>query len=81
VASATNPKPGSSENELHTYWTKDPRGLAKWATTAHPYTNLVQHLTKFIGKERAQRVAAQWFRDVFGVWPGERAGKNPAGPG
>jgi len=27
------------------------------------------------------RTVAQWFHDVFGIWPGERKGKNPLGPG
>ncbi len=74
-------RPGDGGDQLKTYWTKDPRGLAKWATTAHPYTNLVQHITKFVGSDRAKRIAAQWFHDVFGIWPGERAGKNPLGLG
>ena len=73
-------KPGDGGDNLRNYWTRG-EGLAKWATTAHPYTNLVEHLTKFLGPERAKRVAAQWFHDVFGIWPGERAGKNPTGPG
>lgn len=73
--------PGDGGDQLKHYWTKDPEGLAKWATTAHPYTNLVRHLTKYVGAERARRIAAQWFKAVFGIWPGERAGKNPLGPG
>lgn len=66
---------------LKRYWTRDPRGLAKWASKPHPYTSLVRELTEHVGVERAKRIAAQWFRDVFGIWPGERAGKNPRGPG
>jgi hypothetical protein len=69
-----------ADNELKRYWTRG-EGLAKWATSAHPYTALVSHLTKFVGAERAKRIAAEWFHEVFGIWPGERRGKNPLGPG
>jgi len=27
------------------------------------------------------RTVAQWFHDVFGIWPAERGGKNPLGKG
>lgn len=72
---------GDNGDKLKRYWTTSAEGLAKWATTAHPFTNLVQHLTKYVGADRAKRIAAQWFHDVFGIWPGERKGSNPAGPG
>lgn len=73
----TNP----ADNELKRYWTRDPRGLAKWATKPHPWTALKNQLAKHVGEERAKRIAAQWFHEVFGIWPGERKGKNPLGPG
>ena len=65
---------------LERYWKAGP-GAKKWIGTAHPWTNLMRHLTEHVGRERAERIASQWFKDVFGIWPGERAGKNPAGPG
>lgn len=68
-------------DQLKHYWTRDPRGLAKWADKPHPWTALYRELRKHVGNERAKRMASQWFHDVFGIWPGERAGKNPAGPG
>ncbi len=71
---------GGDPDKLKHYWTKG-EGLKKWATHAHPWTALYRHLVKFVGKERAQRIASQWFHDVFGIWPGERGGKNPTGPG
>lgn len=70
-----------NNNELKHYWTKDPRGLAKWADKPHPWTALYHHLVKFVGSARAKRIASQWFFETFGIWPGERKGKNPAGPG
>lgn len=66
---------------LKHYWTRDPEGLAKWATHPHPWTALRNHLVKFVGPERADRIASQWFKIVFGIWPGERKGDNPVGPG
>ncbi len=55
---------------LHDYWTKDPRGLAQWAASEDPWTELYHHLLKYIEPEKAKRTAAQWFFDVFHFWPG-----------
>ncbi len=74
-----DPRPGS-RGYLKWYWTKGP-GLARWAKSPHPYTALKRHLRKHIPASYLDRVVAQWFKDVFGIWPGERKGKNPAGPG
>jgi hypothetical protein len=68
-------------DQLHHYWTRDPRGLAKWAKSPHPWTALYRHLVKYVGPERAKRMAAQWHHEVFGIWPGHKKGKNPVGPG
>ncbi len=68
-------------NDLKRYWTKDPEGLAKWVGKPHPWTALRNHLRKHVGQERANRIASEWFHDVFGIWPGERKGENPVGPG
>lgn len=70
--------------QLKHYWTKEAEGLAKWAKSPHPYTELHRHLSKFLGPERAKRVAAEWFHDVFGFWPGSDLnrvthGKPPRG--
>lgn len=67
--------------KLKHYWTRTPEGLAKWATKPHPWTALFRELEKHVGRERAQRIASEWFHEVFGFWPGERKGKNPRGPG
>lgn len=67
--------------QLHHYWTRDPRGLAKWAGSAHPWTSLYTHLVKHMTSAMAKRCASAWFHEVFGFWPGSRGGKNPVGPG
>lgn len=66
-------------DQLHHYWTRG-RGLAKWKT----WTELKNHLTKYVGPERAKRMAAKWFRDRYGFWPGADVnrvvhGKPPRG--
>lgn len=66
--------------QLHHYWTKG-EGLAKWANSPHPWTALYKHLRKYVGSERAKRMAAQWHKEVLGMWPGEKKGDNPVGPG
>jgi hypothetical protein len=50
---------------LHAYWTKDPRGLAKWASKPDPWTSLYHELLKFLSPERAKQTASRWFIDVF----------------
>lgn len=71
---------GGGGEQLKSYWTKG-AGLAKWATSPHPWTALRDHLVKYMSPERADRTASEWFHDVMGFWPGERKGSNPVGPG
>jgi 2'-5' RNA ligase len=62
--------PGNAQ-QLHDYWTKNPKGLAKWAEKSKPWTALYHHLLKYIKDEReAKATAAKWFHDVFHFWPG-----------
>lgn len=77
-----NPKPGTRGylKWRPWYWTKG-EGLAKWVSSPHPWTTLYTHLLKYMSPARAKRTASQWFKDVFGIWPGERKGDNPFGPG
>ena len=65
---------------LKRYWTRGP-GLAKWATSPHPYTTLVTLLSKYMTPNHAKGLAANYFKAVFGLWPGERKGRNKLGPG
>lgn len=67
--------------QLKKYWVHG-KGRAKWINSPHPYTALYHHLLKYLHKpDYAKRVAAQWFHDALGIWPGERKGKNKLGPG
>lgn len=76
--------------ELKAYWTKDPRGLAQWAGTPDPWTQLYHHLLKYLSPERAKQTASRWFIDVFGyasgsdlnrVAHGHKPRGNVVGPG
>ena len=74
-------KPGDGNaRKLKQYWTKGP-GLAKWAASPHPWTTLVALLSKYMSTRHAQGLASNYFKEVFGIWPGERKGANPAGRG
>lgn len=69
---------------LHHYWTRDPRGLAKWAKSDKPWTALVGHLTDKVGLKRAKIYASAWFKEVFGYAAGSDKnrvvhGKPPRG--
>jgi phage portal protein BeeE len=77
---AATPAGAAGGAQLHSYWTKG-EGLAKWASSPHPWTALYRHLVRHMPPGKAKRTAAQWFHDVFGIWPGHRKGKNPGGPG
>jgi hypothetical protein len=70
----TKPGDGNAQN-LKAYWTKG-QGLAKWATHAHPWTALYNHLRQHMPDEMAKRVASEWYHLVLGHWPGERNGKG-----
>lgn len=65
----------SDRNQLKDYWTKDPRGLAKWVDKPHPWTSLYNHLRKHMPDEMAKRVASEWYHEVKGHWPAEKRGK------
>lgn len=74
----------TDNDKLHLYWTKDPRGLAKWVESPHPWTSLKNHLAKFVGEERAKRMASDWFFEIFGYRSGSDLnrvthGKPPRG--
>lgn len=69
-------------DNLHHYWTRDPVGLAKWVNNPHPARTLHAHLVeKGISSERAWEMVNVWHKEVFGIYPGEKKGKNPLGPG
>jgi 2'-5' RNA ligase len=65
VVTAAGKKSGDNNN-LKDYWTKDPRGLAKWVDKPHPWTELYGHLKKFMPDEMAKRVASEWYHEVKG---------------
>lgn len=72
-------------DRLKRYWLHDPRGLRKWwLRPSGRFTALRRHLTKYLGRERATRVAAEWFHEKAGYWPGDdrnrvHAGRPPRG--
>jgi hypothetical protein len=65
-------------NQLKHYWTVG-KGLRKWLGHPHPWTALYRHLRKYVGAERAKRMAAQWVHDVTGNWPGPDAHRVATG--
>ncbi|WP_147283462.1 2'-5' RNA ligase family protein [Rhodococcus sp. AG1013] len=67
--------------QLERYWTESPEGLAKWAEKYHPYTSLVEALTKAIPPgemtpEQIKGLAANYYHKVFKVWPGKHNEKK-----
>lgn len=76
-----DPEPATEARyNIKDYWIHG-EGRAKWVGKPHPWTALYHHLVKHMPPEQAKRTAAQWHKDVFGIWPGEKKGKNPLGPG
>lgn len=73
--------PGDGDaRKLHDYWVRG-KGREKWFNDPHPWTALYHELVKYMPPEKAKRVAAQWFHDAKGYWPGSQGGSNPVGPG
>ncbi len=66
------------ENNLREFFTRNPKGLARWAKKAHPWTALYRILRRHVGSERAKRIASAWFHRVFGYWPGDRRHRKTA---
>jgi hypothetical protein len=52
-------------DQLHHYWTRDPRGLKQWVGSSHPWTTLYHHLLKHMNEAMAKRAASKWFLEVF----------------
>lgn len=72
--------PSDMPSQLHAYWTG--AGLARWAKSAHPFTALVRALRQEItGKPDAaiKGIAANLYKSVFGVWPGNDGAVTAAG--
>lgn len=74
-----------TDDEFEKYWTRE-EGLARWATHAHPWTTLRNLLRQIPlkhgrGPRDPEGLASHYFKVVFGIWPGERKGDNPVGPG
>lgn len=74
-----NPKQGT-RGYLKWWWTQGP-GKTRWVGHAHPWTALYRQLVKHMSIVQAKRTASQWFKDVYGYWPGSRKGSNRLGPG
>lgn len=81
VRSQSNLDNTPNGQKLWDYWTKG-EGLAKWAESPHPYTALTAALAAAgVPAHSVPGLAANIFHAVFGIWPAEREGSNPAGPG
>jgi hypothetical protein len=69
-------KHGGNAATLRHYWTKG-EGLVKWADSPTPFRTLVSHLVKYV--KDPEGLAAEYYHDVFGVWPGPKFGKGGKG--
>ncbi|MBJ7479258.1 hypothetical protein [Rhodococcus sp. (in: high G+C Gram-positive bacteria)] len=68
---------------LERYWTEG-KGLARWAEKPHPFTSLVDALTKEIPAgemtpEQIKGLAAKYYHKVFRKWPGKHSDNNGKG--
>ena len=81
TASADSGIKGHLPKQLRDYWTKG-AGLARWAESPHPYTALTRALRKELPAQDHHMVnglAANLFKDVFGIYPGQRKELAAAG--
>jgi hypothetical protein len=77
AAAGMDTHPGGEQ--LKHYWVYG-EGAAKWST----WTELRDHLLKYLNPEMAKRTAAEWFHLRYGFWPGAdvnrvKHGKPPRG--
>lgn len=81
VGAAVDTPGAGRARALKHYWTRG-EGLAKWVRSAHPWTELRRHLSKYIkNPDKLNRTTSLWFRAATGMWSGERKGRNPLGRG
>ena len=71
--------PTGDDDVFKRYWIYE-EGRARWNT----FTELVAHLVKHVSPSKAKRIAADWFHERYGFWPGDdrnrvRQGKPPRG--
>jgi HK97 family phage portal protein len=76
-AAGVDTHPGGEQ--LKHYWLHG-EGAAKWST----FTELHAHLIKYLSPDMANRTAAEWFHERYGIWPGAdlnrvKHGKPPRG--
>jgi hypothetical protein len=65
---------------LKAYWATG-AGREKWIHSPHPWTTLRDLLLKYVSKRVADGLASNIFHMATGIWPGERKGSDPLGPG
>lgn len=70
----TSPGVGASA-KLNAYWVSG-EGRAKWADSPTPYRTLLALLLKFMSSDKAHGLAAEYYRLVFGRWPGKGHGHD-----
>lgn len=64
-----------ASTELNKYWTAG-EGRMKWANSPTPYRTLLALLKKYMSSAKAHGLAAEYYRIVFGRWPGKRGGDH-----
>ena len=76
MAAGVDTSPGiGPSGPINRYWTAGD-GRAKWADAPHPYTTLVELLSKYVSPGVAHGLAAEYYHAVFGEWPGKQRGKH-----
>ncbi|WP_298444660.1 hypothetical protein [Gordonia sp. (in: high G+C Gram-positive bacteria)] len=83
TAAADSGIPGHLPRDLRRYWTKG-AGLNRWSTSPHPYTALTRALRSELPPKAQHMVnglAANLFKAVFGIYPGQRKELTAAGEG
>ena len=71
--------PTGDDDVFKRYWIYG-KGRPRWNT----WRELVAHLVKHVPLGKAKRIAAEWFHERYGFWPGDdrnrvRQGKPPRG--
>lgn len=77
---AVTPSEHAAGDRLKIYWAYG-KGRQKWINSPHPWTTLRNHLLKFVGPETVDGLTSNIFHMATGIWPGDRKGDNPLGPG
>lgn len=74
---AADTSPGVGVPQFNKFWLGE--GLSRWAESPTPYRTLRSLLLQHMSIEKASGLAAEYFHEHFGFWPGSAEHRRMGG--